>query len=92
MKDGQFQSVDDVSKPINQNKYDYTPWIRNAHKGDVPPCVYADNLLSYFNSAEVKTALHIDDSFINGGNQWYMCITNYTGTIGQNYTIDFQAS
>jgi hypothetical protein len=80
MKDGQFQSVDDVEKP-KQHKYDYTPWLKNADHGDVPPCVYADNLLSYFNSAEVKKALNIDDSF-NNGNQWFMCLTNYAGTWG----------
>lgn len=57
MKNGQFESVaDDKKYPTNFNRQ-YTPWVKNyknADSGEVPGCVYADNLISYFNSAEVK--------------------------------------
>lgn len=96
IKNGQFESVSDERKLIrnseNIGKFHQTPWLNNAlknHKGpgEVPPCVYAENLISYFNRQDVKDALHIDPMF-SSDYQWTMCVKDY----GQNYTMDIKAS
>lgn len=44
--------------------YDYTPWMKPRRKdvGVVPPCVYGQPVIDFFNKAEVRTALHIPES------------------------------
>jgi hypothetical protein len=43
---------------------EYTPWtkhaLREAELGEVPPCVFGQELIDYFNTPAVKTALHIN--------------------------------
>jgi hypothetical protein len=106
MDNGQFYSVSDDKKeePVEDKhkltKAFRTPWLnkgfKNHNESDVPKCVYAENLISYFNKAEVKTALHVDDSFISGPNKWGMCISNYANNTDTNftgnYTMEIEAS
>jgi len=106
MDNGQFYSVsDDKKEKTVEDKHKMTkafrtPWLnkgyKNHNESDVPKCVYAENLISYFNKAEVKTALHVDDSFISGTNKWGMCISNYANNTDTNftgnYTMEIEAS
>ena len=43
---------------------DYTPFTARAKKekelGEVPPCVFGQELIDYFNDPRVLTALHIN--------------------------------
>lgn len=50
---------------------DYTPWARKNYGDDetVPPCTFADGMLEYLNSADVREQLHIP-TFVQ---PWTLC-------------------
>lgn len=72
---------------------DYTPFVfkkssssKKALK-EVPPCVYGQPIIDYFNSADVRTALHIRDD----AKAWDLCRSPEDGfnyTSGINGSLD----
>jgi hypothetical protein len=61
-----FTKVNNKFMPYKKysSSAEYTPWTKQALKeaelGEVPPCVFGQELIDYFNTAAVKTALHIN--------------------------------
>ena len=52
---------------------DYTPWRFQGKKkelGEIPPCVFGQELIDYFNDQRVKDALHIKPEF---DQKWALC-------------------
>lgn len=79
-------SVGDSVKPYKTSfsAKDYTPWLfKNRLTGkrlqELPPCIYGEPVIDYFNDPVVRAALHIDIA-----TPWDMCSDiDYTeGTLG----------
>lgn len=53
---------------------DYTPWLFKGSKkgelGEIPPCVFGQELIDYFNDQRVKDALNIKPEF---DQKWALC-------------------
>lgn len=62
---------------------DYTPWVtRNRESNELPPCTWGSPLVTYLNSNEVRTNLHIPENV----GAWDLCTSDI------NYIIEPQGS